>query len=232
MKKYLVCLLSLFLVSVLALTFTSCGNGGQDQTDSDSPLTRNDSEPNAPASDLPIGGNIDFSSIMAGSGSTDTVWGQQDAASRQQIIEAARAEGYDVSFGADGSMTVKGEDGTVVVQKPDGTWTMQDKDGSSAQLGGSWPDNEFTRLVPRPDFTLAGASTEEDTFTAAFQSVELEQVKAYANQLKASGFTEDPEEVDQNAYGVIVYTYSAHNADDVYVEITFASGVSGLTIRK
>ena len=231
MKKHLVCMVSFLLVAVMVLTFTACG-GGTGNTDSDSPLTRNDSEPNAPASNPSGGGQIDFSSIISGNGSTDTVWGQQDAASRQQIIEAARAEGYDVSFGADGSMTVKGEDGSVVVQKPDGTWTMQDKDGSSAQLGGSWPDNEFTRLVPKPDFTLAGASTEEDTFTAAFQSVEVDQVKAYANQLKARGFTVDADEVDQNAYGVTVYTYSAYNADGVFVEITYTSGVSGLTISK
>ena len=77
MKKYLICMVSVLLVAVLALALTSCGEGDTDKTDS---------EPNAPASNLPVGDQIDFSSIIAGNGSTGTIWGQQDAASRQQII--------------------------------------------------------------------------------------------------------------------------------------------------
>lgn len=104
----------------------------------------------------------------------------QDPAARQQIIDAAKADGFDVSFGADGSMTITDTDGTVIVQQPDGTWVMKDTDGQTAQLGGNWPDNEFTRLVPKPGFKLAGASTSEDEFSAAFQSVDVDQIKAYA----------------------------------------------------
>lgn len=59
----------------------------------------------------------------------------QDPAARQQIIDAAKADGFDVSFGADGSMTITDTDGTVIVQQPDGTWVMKDTDGQTAQLG-------------------------------------------------------------------------------------------------
>ena len=119
-----------------------------------------------------------------------------------------------------------------IVAGNDGTWTMQGEDGQTTQLGGDWPDNEFTRLVPKPGFKLAGASTSDDEFSAAFQSVNVDQVKAYAEQVKASGFTVDAEEEDQNVYGVVVYTYSAYNADGYRVEVTFASGTAGITINK
>ena len=81
-------------------------------------------------------GNIDIGSIMSGNGSTDTIYGQLDEASKQQIISDLAKEGYEASFGADGSMTIVDPDGTTVVQKPDGTWVVKDADGGEGQLGG------------------------------------------------------------------------------------------------
>lgn len=229
MKKTGIILLAFLLIAIFALS--SCGKDSPANKPDDAPLTRDEST--GGATSLSSGTAVpDFASIIAGNGSTDTVWGQQDAAARQQIIDSAKADGYDVSFGADGSMTVKDKDGNVFVQKPDGKWTMQGEDGHSAQLGGDWPDNKFTKLVPKPDFKLAGASTSEDEFSAAFQSVTVEQVKAYAEKVKAKGFTVEPEEEDQNFLGVVVYTYSAYNAEGYRVEVTFASGTGGITITK
>ena len=153
-------------------------------------------------------------------------------------IEKAPWQPYDpqtrstMLFGNDGSMTVEDKDGTVLVQKPDGSWTMQGEEGQSAQFGGDWPDNELTRLVPKPDFKLAGSSASDDEFTAAFQSVTVDQIKAYAERVKAKGFTVDAEEADQNVYGVVVYTYTAYDANGCCVAISFASGTGGITIRK
>ena len=229
MKKQLFGILALIVSITLLLSLVSCSNKPSGSVDDDAPLVRDDST-SAPENNA---GNVpDFSAIMAGNGGTDTVWGLQDPAARQRIIDSAKADGFDVSFGADGSMTVKDKDGTVFVQKPDGTWTMQGGDGQTAQLGGDWPNNEFTRLVPKPGFKLAGASTSDDEFSAAFQSVNVDQVKAYAEQVKASGFTVDAEEEDQNVCGVVVYTYSAYDADGYRVEVTFASGTAGITISK
>ena len=59
---------------------------------------------------------------MSGNGSTDTIYGQLDEASKQQIISDLAKDGYEASFGADGSMTIVDPDGTTMVQKPDGTW--------------------------------------------------------------------------------------------------------------
>ena len=232
MKKQVFGILALIVSVTLLISLLSCSSKPGGSVDDDAPLVRDDSTGSTSAPENNAGNVPDFSAIMAGNGGTDTVWGLQDPAARQQIIDAAKADGFDVSFGTDGSMTVKDKDGTVFVQSTDGTWTMQGEDGQSAQLGGNWPDNEFTRLVPKPGFKLAVASISDDEFSAAFQSVAVDQIKAYTEQVKARGFTVDAEEEDQNVYGGVFYTYSAYNADGYHVEVTFASGTVGITINK
>ena len=177
-------------------------------------------------------GNIDIGSIMSGNGSTDTIYGQLDEASKQQIISDLAKDGYEASFGADGSMTVVNPDGTTVVQKPDGTWVIKDEDGGEGQLGGDWPDNEFTKLIPKPVFELFAANTETDSFSVAFMSATIEQIKDYAAKVKAAGFNINEEVEDQEVMGMVIYSFTAENADGYTVEITSANGTSALTISK
>lgn len=246
MKKIRYSISAGLLAAMLALT--AC-NGGADKggnttaatVDDDPPLTRvdrseettksaeNDTEaaPAQTAANLP-----DFSAIVAGNGSSSTVWGQLDASAKQEIIAAAKAEGYDVTFDEDGRMTIKGGDGVDFVQNADGTWNVKTEDGNVVQYGGNWPDNAFTRLVPKPDFPLLAANTSENEFTVAFQNVTVDQIRAYAAKLKACGFTIDAEEEDQTTYGVVIYTYSAYHANGYYVDLSFAAGQCGLTICK
>ncbi len=175
---------------------------------------------------------IDFGSIMAGNGATDTVWGNQDPATQQAIIDAAEKEGMEVSFAPDGSMTVTDKDGSVTVQKPDGTWVVKDADGTEGQLGGNWPDNEFTKLLPKPEFELLGASTDENSFTVAFLNVSAEQVREYAQQVKEKGFDIDAATEDETVMGITVFTYTAKNSEGYTVEISFAMSTSGITVTK
>ena len=235
MKRLLTVLIAVLLIISLAACGSNNDKTSTDGKQSDAPLIREDdaphSTPGAPDTEKPPE-NFDFASAMAGKGATDTVWGKQDAATRQSIVDSAKEGGYDVSFGADGSMTITDTDGTVIVQQPDGTWVMKDADGSSAQFGGEWPENEFTKLVPKPNFDVMGASSDDGSFTVAFSGVEIEQVKAYADKVKAKGFTIDATEESQNVYGVSIYTYTAYNSDGYCVEITFANGTSGITISK
>ncbi len=234
MKNRLIAVFALLLSLMLLLFLSSCGSKPKNEIDDDAPLVRDDDGAgSAPASANNAGVLLpDLASVMAGNGSTDTVWGEQNAATQQEIINSAKADGYDVSFGKDGSMTVKGADGSVVVQNPDGTWTLNSSDGTTAQFGGDWPDNEFTKLLPKPDFQLYGANSSNDGFTAASQSATVAQIKAYAEKVKAKGFTVDAEEDEQNVYGIVIYTYKANNAAGFRVEITFASGTSGISISK
>ena len=230
MKKLIALLLALVMVFALA----ACDSG--DDPNNDNPLNR---DPGTSQTDDNGGENnavnpedIDFAAIMAGNGATDVVWGKQDEATKQAIIADAKKDGVDVSFGTDGSMTVVDTDGTTMVQKPDGTWTIKDAEGNEGQVGGDWPDNEFTKLVPKPDFELFGANTETDSFSAAFTSATIEQIRDYAAKVKAAGFNINEEVEDQEVMGMVIYSFTAENADGYTIEITSANGTSALTISK
>lgn len=227
-------LLTILLSGLLILSLAACGGGGGEQS-GDDPLTRDDGGTQQTQGGTENSGDtapdIDFGSIMAGNGGTDTVWGQQDAATRQAIIDSAKEDGLDASFGADGSLTIKDpESGETYVQKPDGTWTYQDAEGGEAQLGGNWPDNDFTKLVPKPGFTLAGANTDDVSFSVVFSDATIEQMREYAEQVKAAGFDQNITTEDQEVMGMVIFNFSASNADGYTVEVFSASGTSGMSI--
>ena len=234
-------LLALLLALTLVFTLAACGNGNNDdpsgsQQGTNAPLNRED---DTSSTDNQGGENstvnpedIDFASIMAGNGATDVVWGKQDEATKQAIIADAKKDGVDVSFGTDGSMTVVDTDGTTMVQNPDGTWVVKDAEGNEGQVGGDWPDNEFTKLVPKPDFELFAANTETDSFSVAFMSATIEQIKDYAAKVKAAGFNINEEVEDQEMMGMVIYSFTAENADGYTIEITSANGTSSLSISK
>ena len=231
MKKLLAILLALMMVFALA----ACGENTDNPSGSENPGVSQSGENNEDQGGENSTVNpedIDFAAIMAGNGATDVVWGKQDEATKQAIIAAAKKDGVDVSFGADGSMTVVDTDGTTMVQKPDGTWVVKDADGGEGQIGGDWPDNEFTKLIPKPDFELFAANTETDSFSVAFTSATIEQIKDYAAKVKAAGFNINEEVEDQEVMGMVIYSFTAENADGYTVEITFANGTSSLSISK
>ena len=238
-------LLALLLALTLVFTLAACGNGNNDdpsgsQQGTNAPLNReNDTSSTDNQGGTQSGnndpsnvGDIDIGSIMSGNGSTDTVYGQLDEASKQQIISDLAKDGYEASFGADGSMTIVDPDGTTMVHKPDGTWVIKDEDGGEGQIGGDWPVNEFTKLIPKPDFELFAANTETDSFSVAFTSATIEQIKDYAAKVKAAGFNINEEVEDQEVMGMVIYSFTAENADGYTVEITSANDTSALTIRK
>ena len=232
MKKILLLLLSV----VLVFSLVACGNEETpDPSGSENPGVSQSGENNEDQGGENSTVNpedIDFAAIMTGNGATDVVWGKQDEATKQAIIADAKKDGVDVSFGTDGSMTVVDTDGTTMVQKPDGTWVIKDEDGGEGQLGGDWPDNEFTKLIPTPDFELFAANTETDSFSVAFMSATIEQIKDYAAKVKAAGFNINEEVEDQEIMGMVIYSFTAENADGYTVEITSANGTSALTISK
>ena len=238
-------LLALLLTLTLVFTLAACGNGNNDdssgsQQGTNAPLNREDDTSSTENqggtqsgnNDPSNVGDIDIGSIMSGNGSTDTIYGQLDEASKQQIISDLAKDGYEASFGADGSMTIVDPDGTTMVQKADGTWVVKDEDGGEGQIGGDWPDNEFTKLIPKPDFELFAANTETDSFAVAFKSATVEQIGDYVTKEKATGFNIDEEVEDQEMMGMVIYSFTAENADGYTIEITSANGTSSITISK
>ena len=235
MKKLIALLLALVMVFALA----ACDSG--DAPNNDDPLNRdpgtsqnggeNNNETQGGTQSGAASGDV--GSMISGIGSSTALYSDMDAASKQAFIAEGARQGLDISFGADGSTTiVDTTDGTTLIQKPDGNWVFSDGQGGEGQIGGNWPDNEYTKLVPKPSFELYAAVIEGETFSVMFTNATIEQIKAYAEQVKAAGFNLNEELTDQNVMGMVIYTFSAENADGYSVEIFSASGSSGMRIDK
>ena len=236
MKK----LWTLALAALMLLSLAACGQKEEVSTqpassaapstaeaDDDAPLVREDdkedtssSSDTAAATDV---SDVDFSSLASGGIGSGQILSELDEATKQAFVEQGLKDGYTVEFGADGTTTVTDQDGTVMIQNPDGSWDITDADGTIGQFGGDWPENDFTKQVPRPDFEITGCTEDENFFDVAFANVDLDAVKAYAEKLKKAGFTVDPDELTA---GEDTYAYSAENKDGYEVELFYYGGAS------
>ncbi len=213
-------LLILFLAVIMIFSLAACGGNNDDSGD------ENNGESAPP--------QINFDSIMAGNGSTSTIWGLQDDEIKQQIIADGETEGLEVSFGTDGSMTVYDPKlDETVKQNPDGTWTVISGEGSEGELDEDWPDNEYTKLLPAPEFKLSDTSVNEDYFAINFNETTVESIRSYVEKLKSNGFTHSVNVTDRLVYGIPVYFFQAQNEDGYTVTVNYSSnGTTGLTLAK
>ncbi len=222
------------LVMVLVLSLAACGGGNA--SSNDTPLTRPSSgstasspPPSAPAANIPD--TPDIGAILSGSGGDAPISGY-DEATKQAFIDEAKADGYEITFAPDGSMRMEDtQSGEVIIQKPDGTWTVEvADDGGDAggnidvDFGGNWPDNDFTRLVPKPEFNISFSNSSEVEFTAMLDNVDTDKMKAYVEEIKKNGFTQDEVTTDQEVMGTVIYAFSAKNADGYTVSVAAISG--------
>ena len=152
--------------------------------------------------------------LLAACGNNRGPLGNLNAAVQQAITEEVRNSGGDVDVHPDG---------TVDVHLPDGT---------TGQYGGSWPENEFTKIIPKPDFELTAATTSDREFTVVFVGATTEQIRGYVEKLKAAGFTSDTETEDNEIFGMFIYNFSATNAAGYKVSVFSAVGLSGLSLEK
>ena len=107
-----------------------------------------------------------------------------------------------------------------------------DPSGADMQAGGDWPDNEYTRRIPRPDFHVNSVTQAENAFNISFGETEVAQLRAYVRKLRAAGFTIDPRIEDQTSLGIVAYSYTAKDAAGYEVNIYSAGGTRGLTLKK
>ncbi len=228
MKK--LCILALSLLMLLMPV--ACDSGDADTSDGGDTTPKNETPATTPSGNVQVP-EIDLGSILTGNGATDYIWGKQDEATKQAIIAEGKKDGVDISFGADGSMTVvDSATGDIIIQNPDGTWQVKDAEGNVGQLGNGWPDNDFTKLLPRPSFAVLAANTSDIDFTVAFGEATVEQIRTYVEEVKAKGFTVDAEVADEENMGMTIYSFTAKNADGYMVNIFYAVGTSGLTMEK
>lgn len=96
----------------------------------------------------------------------------------------------------------------------------------------NWPENEFTKLLPKPDLERYGANGDDSFFTVAFAGATVEQIREYAEKVKEAGFTVDPEVIDGEMMGMTMFSYSASNGAGYTATVNFGSGSSAVSIRK
>ncbi|MBO4326761.1 MAG: hypothetical protein J5950_05785 [Clostridia bacterium] len=113
---------------------------------------------------------------------------------------------------------------------PDPSDVSPSDDG--AQFGGKWPDNEYTRQLPKPDFSILAATDEDGSFDVVFTGVTIDQIKAYVEKVKASGFTRSAEVQDENIMGMTIFAYTAENSEGYSVSISFTAGTAAMSVSK
>ena len=65
-----------------------------------------------------------------------------------------------------------------------------------------------------------------------FFRVNANDMKAYAEKVKANGFDKNIQVLDQNVPGLTVYKFNASNADGYNVCVYYAADAGGVTISK
>jgi hypothetical protein len=100
---------------------------------------------------------------------------------------------------------------------------------------GEWPDNELTRQVPTPPFTVGTIDSSMmvmKRLTVNFKDVTLEGIKAYREELRAAGFNQ--KENDNMKPDAPVILWNAENDDGSYI-VHIGSNQDGtgfITIQK
>jgi len=95
----------------------------------------------------------------------------------------------------------------------------------------TWPENEFTKQVPKPKFEVGVGTLTEEGYTA-ISGASIDDLKDYVKDLQRAGFNKDADTTDTSAFGMTVYAYTANNGKGFYVEIGNAMGMSTISITK
>jgi|GEM_PF-2262642 len=247
MKKWT----TLALAALLALSMAACGSKDDEQKETDPTPTPTQSadaptfDPITP--DAPVDPITQDDTAPEGAEEylLDSVFGMPElisgmsAAVQETLRGEAEMEGFALTIGTDGSAAfANAETGESMIQNADGSWTITDSDGAVANIGTSWPDNEFTRLVPQPSFAIDFTGADSESFSAMFAEPTLEEVQAYVTEIIAAGFI--PKDYMENPAGDIVevpemgtmYDFAADNGAGYELFVTYMPGQSGIGIMK
>ncbi|MCL1896029.1 MAG: hypothetical protein FWG03_05725 [Clostridiales bacterium] len=93
---------------------------------------------------------------------------------------------------------------------------------------GEWPDNEFTRQVPKPPFPFAFGGFQDGDFCASFEDVPYADALAYGEQIQAAGFDIDLTVYDQEEGER--YSFGAENGAGYGVDFVWKSGMEIMLI--
>ncbi|MBO4229656.1 MAG: hypothetical protein J5938_04835 [Clostridia bacterium] len=222
------------LAVALSFCFVSCGCS-LTLPGSGEPMSRGDEteEEKSPLSDLAdLFRGFDLSSLLDGEPAEEIRSALSGSGLSDKVLEALKKVGIEVTFGEDGTATLQDGFGHKVIANEDGTFTFLSREGDSRQFGGDWPENEFTRLIPKPDGSPAFAAEKDDSFSIVISGVSADQVRSYIEEVKGSGFTEDAALEDRDVLGMTLISFRALNGNGYKVSISFGAGLLSLSVRK
>ena len=106
--------------------------------------------------------------------------------------------------------------------------------GEGTVFTAQWPDNEFTRQVPKPNFAVSVGSITDTEFAVLGSGATMENLRDYTKQLQRAGFNKNAETTDEAAFGMATYSYRADNNKGYQVEINYVSmmNINTITIRR
>lgn len=218
MKK----LLAAVLVLALSLSLVACGGGKDDKKEDvktentnkaaetaktdikseasdDAPLTREDTPAQESQPSDSANSEIEWGNIIADPGTfnRNNLTAEQIAA----IELDAQQNDYIVDWDKDGNLIITEEGGDMIT------------------FGANWPENEYTKQVPKlsEEFVVA-CDSEEEMFTAVL-SWSIDDAKDYAKKLQSKGFNNDPTDMDMGS----MYIFTADNGT-YSVTITWGAG--------
>ncbi len=119
-----------------------------------------------------------------------------------------------------------------LIEDVKGSLSVTGENGYVGQLGGDWPENEFSKLIPKPEFEIYSSVVTEVSFMVSFKDVSLEDTKAFATKLVEAGFTVDANTVEEEKEGVVLYSYTAKNADGYMLTYNYSMNMLALSINK
>lgn len=228
MKK----LISLLLALVLCFTLAACGDKGTKDTEEDTkPKSSADEKKEADdkgADDEDEGYQISadqvkLEEIVDGKDFENVIWSKQKKDVKKALIDQAKAEGLEASFEKDGTLKIYDpSDKSTVMQTKDGAWHVIDADGNKMSTSiGKWPDDECTKLVPKPSLKVAQTATTDEGCSILFDTaVTIDDLKEYANECKAAGF----DNVSQEGEASGMYSFCATNKNGDELTMAYANG--------
>lgn len=111
---------------------------------------------------------------------------------------------------------------------------ISDEEGV-VSLGGEWPDNEYTKCIPKPSFGTISFTqvSETEGFIVQFSGATIDDTKQYIEVLRDAGYTENEELFDGSEIeGLETYEFSAQNSDGVFVCVDYALEIFMITVTK
>ncbi len=110
---------------------------------------------------------------------------------------------------------------------------VENNESSSASLGGKWPENEFTRQLPKlTSGNISMSLTQRSSFELLASDLTLEEAKAYIDGTIEKGFDIEAEMKDYTESGIEAYTYSAKNAAGYEVCLSYSVGLLSISMKK